>query len=180
MDFTDFGVSGPIILTLSRRIVDSLHKKEKASLSLDLKPALSLQQLDARLLRDLNVGGKKSFRQILRGLLPLKLIPICLEQTGVPRDKLGHQITAQERSELHSWLKNFCLDIRGSRPLSEAIITAGGVHLSEVDPRTMASRLIKNLYFAGEVLDIDADTGGYNLQAAFSTGWLAGTSAAEK
>jgi predicted Rossmann fold flavoprotein len=178
MDFTDFGVSGPIILTLSRKIVDALANREKVVLSIDLKPALSESQLDARLLRDLDTRGKWTFNQLLKGLLPEKLIPICVDQTGIPKDKTGHQITSGERRSVRSWLKDFCLEIRGSRPFSEAIITAGGVCLSEVNPRTMASRLIRNLYFAGEILDIDADTGGYNLQAAFSTGWLAGRSAA--
>jgi predicted Rossmann fold flavoprotein len=178
MDFTDFGVSGPIILTLSRKIVDSLANREKAVLSIDLKPALSESQLDARLLRDLDTRGRWSFNQLLKGLLPEKLIPVCVDQTGIPKDKTGHQITSGERRRVRSWLKDFCLEIRGSRPFSEAIITAGGVCLSEVNPRTMVSRLIRNLYFAGEILDIDADTGGYNLQAAFSTGWLAGRSAA--
>jgi predicted Rossmann fold flavoprotein len=178
MLFTHFGLSGPIILSLSRQIVDALHMGQKVVLSIDLKPALDQGKLDARLLRDLETHGKQKFCTLLRGLLPAKLIPVCAELTGIPGDKLGHQITAEERKRLRLWLKDFRLEVTGHRPFTEAIVTAGGVETKEVDPRTMASRLVEGLYFAGEVLDIDADTGGYNLQAAFSTGWLAGCSAA--
>ena len=178
MLFTHFGLSGPIILSLSRQIVDALHMGQKVILSIDLKPALDQGKLDARLLRDLETHGKQKFRTLLKGLLPAKLIPVCIDLTGIPPDKVGHQITAHERKQLRLWLKDFRLEVTGHRPFTEAIITAGGVDTKEVDPRTMASRLAEGLYFAGEVLDIDADTGGYNLQAAFSTGWLAGRSAA--
>ena len=143
-----------------------------------LKPALDERKLDARLLRDLDAHGKQRFRTLLKGLLPRKLIPLCIDLTGIPPDKAGHQITAEERSRLQAWLKDFRLEVSGYRPFTQAIITAGGVNTDEVDPRTMASRLVEGLFFAGEVLDIDADTGGYNLQAAFSTGWLAGRAAA--
>jgi len=176
--FTHFGLSGPIILSLSRQVVDALRLGQTVILSLDLKPALDERRLDARLLRDLDAHGKQQFRTLLEGLLPRKLIPVCIDLTTIPPDKVGHQITAQERKRLRAWLKDFRLEVTGHRPFAEAIVTAGGVDTREVDPRTMASRLVEGLYFAGEVLDVDADTGGYNLQAAFSTGWLAGRSAA--
>jgi predicted Rossmann fold flavoprotein len=179
MLFTHFGVSGPIILSLSKQAVDALRLQEGVSLSIDLKPALDEQKLDARLLRDLDENGKQQYDTLLKGLLPRKLIPICIELTDIASTKRGHQITAQERERLRRWLKDFRLEVVGYRPFSEAIITAGGVDTREVAPRTMASRLVEGLYFAGEVLDIDADTGGYNLQAAFSTGWLAGRCAAQ-
>jgi predicted Rossmann fold flavoprotein len=179
MLFTHFGVSGPIILSLSKQAVDALRLQQGVSLSIDLKPALDEQKLDARLLRDLDENGKQQYDTLLKGLLPRKLIPICIELTGIASTKRGHQITAQERERLRRWLKDFRLEVVGYRPFSEAIITAGGVDTREVAPRTMASRLVEGLYFAGEVLDIDADTGGYNLQAAFSTGWLAGRCAAQ-
>jgi predicted Rossmann fold flavoprotein len=178
MIFTHFGVSGPIILSLSKQIVDALRQGQQATLSIDLKPALDEHTLDARLLRDLEAHGKRQFRTLLKGLLPSKLVPVCADLTAISPHKVGHQITAQERRRLRTWLKDFRLEVTGYRPFEEAIITAGGVDTREVDPRTMASRLVEGLYFAGEVLDVDADTGGYNLQAAFSTGWLAGRSAA--
>jgi predicted Rossmann fold flavoprotein len=178
MLFTHFGLSGPIILALSRQAVDALRAGKRAAIALDLKPALDEQTLDARLLRDLDAHGKRHFRTLLKDLLPSKLIPVCLDLTGIPPDKAAHQITAQERARLRAWLKDFRLEVSGHRPLAEAIVTAGGVALREVEPRTTESRLIEGLYFAGEVLDLDADTGGYNLQAAFSTGWVAGQSAA--
>jgi predicted Rossmann fold flavoprotein len=179
MLFTHFGVSGPTILSHSGRIVDALRLGQRVHLSIDLKPALDDKELDARLIRDLNAHGKRQYRALLKGLLPSKLIPVCMAMTEIPPTRVSHQITAQERGRLRSWLKDFRLEVSGHRPLREAIITAGGVDTREVDPRTMASRLLKGLYFAGEVLDIDADTGGYNLQAAFSTGWVAGRSAAQ-
>jgi predicted Rossmann fold flavoprotein len=116
---------------------------------------------------------------MLKTLLPRKLIGVCCDLIGVAREKACHQITSTERRNLLKWLKDFRFDITGHRPLEEAIITAGGVDTREIDPRTMESKLVKGLYFAGEVIDVDGDTGGYNLQAAFSTGWLAGVSASE-
>ena len=178
MLFTHFGVSGPIILSLSKQAVDALRQGQKTILSIDLKPALDERKLEARLLRDLDGHGKRQFRTLLKGLLPQKLIPVCVDLTSIPPDKPSHQITAQERKRLWTWLKDFRLSVTGHRPLAEAIVTAGGVDTREIDPRTMRSRLVEGLYFAGEVLDVDGDTGGYNLQAAFSTGWLAGRSAA--
>jgi len=176
--FTHFGLSGPIILSLSRQIVDFLRLGRRVTLSLDLEPALDDRQLDARLLRELAAHGKRQFHTILKTFLPAKMIPVCAESTGIPANRMAHQITAQERTRLRMWLKDFRLEVTGYRPLTEAIITAGGVDTREVDPRTMASRLVGGLYFTGEVLDVDAGTGGFNLQAAFSTGWVAGRSAA--
>jgi predicted Rossmann fold flavoprotein len=178
MLFTHFGVSGPIILTLSRDVVDALRDDQAVRLGIDLKPALDHPALDKRLLRDIDQNGKQHMQNLLKGLLPRKLIPVCLELVGIAPDRMAHQITAKERQRLRVWLKDFSLDVTGYRSFKEAIITAGGVATGEVDPRTMESRKVAGLYFAGEVLDIDADTGGYNLQAAFSTGWVAGRSAA--
>lgn len=178
MLFTHFGLSGPIILSLSRQIVDALRQGQRVEISIDLKPALDERKLNLRLLRDIEAHGKQKFCTLLKELLPRKLIPICIDLTGISPDKLGHQITAEERKRLRMWLKDFRLEVIGYRPFTEAIITAGGVDTKEVDPRTMESRLVEGLYFAGEVLDLGGDTGGYNLQAAFSTGWLAGRSAA--
>ncbi len=180
MVFTPFGVSGPVILSLSRQVVDFLSTGQKVVLSIDLKPALDEHKLDARLLRDLDAHGRKQFRTLLKGLLPGKMISVCIDLTGVEPDRAGHQVNAQDRKRLRKWLKDFRLVVTGPRPFSEAIVTAGGVDTREVDPRTMASRLVRGLYFAGEMLDIDADTGGYNLQAAFSTGWVAGRSVASQ
>jgi len=177
MLFTHFGVSGPIILPMSKQVVDALRLGQLVFLSIDLKPALDERKLNARLLRDLDTYGRRQFRSLLKGLLPRKLIPVCVELTNIRPDKIGGQITAQERKRLRAWLKDFRLEVTGHRSFAEALVTAGGVDTREVDPRTMASRLVEGLYFAGEVLDVDADTGGYNLQAAFSTGWVAGRSA---
>ena len=178
MIFTHFGVSGPLVLRLSRFAVDTLAAGEKVELVIDLKPALEHDKLDRRLLRDLDAHGKRRFDTLLGDLLPRKLIPVCIDETGIPADRVGHQISAADRKRLRVWLKEFRLAIAGCRPMNEAIVTAGGVSLKEVDPKTMASRLTGALYFAGELLDLDAHTGGYNVQAAFSTGWLAGSSAA--
>lgn len=178
MLFTHFGLSGPIILTLSRACVAEMNKGNKLSISIDLKPALDEQKLDARLLRDLNEHGKMMFKTVLQGLLPSKMIPVCAGLVGIPADKPCNQISSAERKKLRYWLKNFTLEISGHRSFAEAIITAGGVDTHQVNPKTMESKFIKGLYFAGELLDLDADTGGYNLQIAFSTGWAAGNAAA--
>ncbi|NOS35796.1 MAG: aminoacetone oxidase family FAD-binding enzyme, partial [Deltaproteobacteria bacterium] len=178
MGFTEFGVDGAVINTLSGEVVDALREGAKVTLSIDLKPALDAQKLDARLLRDFASRSRERIATLLRGLLPREMVPVCLNLTGISPDRTGSTITAMERRRLKSWLKEFRLEVTGHRPIAEAIITAGGVDTREVNPRTMESRKIKGLYFAGELLDIDADTGGYNLQAAFSTGWLAGRSAA--
>jgi len=179
MMFTDFGVTGPVILTLSGEVVDALRDGKKVSLSIDLKPALSEKKLDARLLRDLASRGKEQADSFLRGLLPREMVPVCLTLTEIPRDFQVSQISAKIRGRLRSWLKDFRLEVTGSRQFDEAIITAGGIETREINPRTMESHMTKDLFIAGEVLDIQADTGGYNLQAAFSTGGLAGRSAAQ-
>ncbi len=178
MLFTHFGVSGPIILSLSRVAVDALREGQTVHLSIDLKPALDDPQLDQRLVRDLDAHGKQQFQTLLKDLLPRTLIPVCADGVGIPAEKAAHQITAAERRRLRLWLKDFRLEVTGYRDFKEAIITAGGVDTREVDARTMESKRVRGLYFAGEVLDVDADTGGFNLQAAFSTGWVAGQSAA--
>jgi predicted Rossmann fold flavoprotein len=178
MLFTHYGVSGPIILTLSGPAVARLGRG-RLEMSVNLKPALSPEALDARLRRDLDRFGKRAYRNLLKELLPQKMIDVVVARTGIPGDKPGHQITADERLRLRQLLHDFRLTIVGHRPLDEAIVTAGGVDTQEIDPRTMASRLVKRLYFAGEVLNIQADTGGYNLQAAFSTGYVAGRAAAQ-
>ncbi len=177
MLFTHYGVSGPIILTLSGPAVVRLGQG-RLELSLNLKPGLSPEQLDARLRRDLEQFGRRTFRNLLKGLLPQKMIAVMAARSGIPLDKPGHQITAEERGRLRALLHDFRLTVIGHRPLEEAIVTAGGVDTRQVDPRTMASRLVQGLYFAGEVLDVQADTGGFNLQAAFSTGYVAGRAAA--
>ncbi|NIA31017.1 MAG: aminoacetone oxidase family FAD-binding enzyme [Actinobacteria bacterium] len=179
MLFTHFGLSGPVILTVSKHVSFALKESQQVEISIDLKPALSEEKLDARLLRDLNEHGKMKMHSLLKLLLPQKMISVCLELTGIPPDKLANQVSAQERKKLRTWLKDFRLQIKSNRPFKEAIITAGGVDTKEVDPRTMQSKLVQGLYFAGEILDIDADTGGFNLQAAFSTGWVAANAVAE-
>lgn len=174
MLFTHFGVSGPIILTLSRFIVREVNNKKKLELSIDLKPALDDMQLDARLLRDLNEHGKKQVENAFKLWLPSKLIPVFMRLTGLEGTKLCHQVSAVERKKIRLLMKDFRLKITGYRGFNEAIITSGGIDTSEIDFKTMESKLIKSLYFAGEIIDLDADTGGYNLQIAWSTGYLAG------
>ncbi|MDD4648744.1 MAG: NAD(P)/FAD-dependent oxidoreductase [Desulfoplanes sp.] len=174
MLFTHFGVSGPLILTLSSLIVDALGAKKSVMISIDLKPALDPKQLDDRLLRDIDLFGKRQSKTLFKGLLPASLIPVCLDATGIDSSLPANQITALQRKKLRNWLKDFQLPITGHRPLREAIITAGGVSTKEIDPRTMESKMCPGLFFAGEIMDIQADTGGFNLQAAFSTGWMAG------
>jgi predicted Rossmann fold flavoprotein len=178
LSFMEFGVSGPIILTLSRIVVPQLNKKNEVYLSIDLKPALSIVKLNNRLIREFDNNGKVEFRLILKSLIPKNLIPICLRELRIPADKLGHQINAKERKQLLNWLKDFRIKITGIRPYDEAIITAGGISIKEIDQKTLESKLVKGLYFAGEIIDVDGPTGGYNLQIAFSTGWVAGEAAA--
>ena len=179
MLFTHLGVSGPIILTLSKQAVLGLEEG-RVEISIDLKPALSDEQLDLRLRRDLEQYGKRAFHNILKELVPLRMRELFLAKTGIAPHKPGHQVNAQERARLFQTLRDLRLTVVSAAPMEEAIITAGGVNVDEVDPRTMASKLVHGLYFCGEVLDLDADTGGYNLQEAFSTGYLAGQSAAEQ
>ncbi len=177
--FTEDGISGPAVLTLSGAAVNALNNQNEVCFSLDLKPALDEKKLEARLLRDFQNRGKESLDSLLRGLLPKEMVAFCLDSNKISPQRQGHQVTAKERKRLRTWLKDCRLPITGHRPLAEAIITAGGIDTKEINPKTMASRRIKNLFFAGELLNIQADTGGYNLQAAFSTGYLAGKAAAQ-
>ena len=177
MMMTHFGIGGPVTLQMSLAVVDALNKGP-VSVAIDFKPALTTAELRRRLQREFDRYGKQSYRHILAELLPRKLIASFIEMTGIPPDRPGHQIAAEERERLLGLLKSLRFNIKSPLPLSAAMVTAGGVSLKEIDPRTMGSRLIKGLYFCGEVMDIDSDTGGYNLQAAFSTGYLAGESAA--
>ena len=179
MLFEHFGLSGPIILTLSRFIVKELINNNKIDISIDLKPALDNSKLDKRLLRDLNDYGKKQIENIFKLWLPAKLIPVYIKECGIDPTKEGHQITGIERSKIKSLMKDLRFEVTGHRSFKEAIITAGGINTKEIDPKTMQSKLAKNLYFGGEVIDVDANTGGYNLQIAYSTGWLAGEAAAK-
>lgn len=177
MLFTHFGVSGPIILTLSQKIID-LAGKAKLELAIDLKPALTDEQLDQRLIRDFT--GTKHFVNYLPDLLPRALIPLFIRLSEVPEHQPINKITAKERRKMIELLRNLRLTIKSLGPPDEAIVTAGGVDIREINPKTMESRLVPRLYFVGEVIDIDAVTGGYNLQAAFSTGWVAGESAGKR
>lgn len=172
MIFTHYGVSGPVILSASTHLEDIAGSRYK--LIIDLKPALSSEQLDKRIRRDFEKYSRKIFVNSLSDLLPKKLIPVMVELSNIPSDKPVHQITREERRDLVNLLKNLTLTIKAYRPLAEAIITAGGVSVNEINPSTMESRIIKGLFFAGEVIDVNAYTGGFNLQIAFSTGYLAG------
>jgi len=176
MIFTHFGLSGPIILTLSRTVVDELHLKSTVELSIDLKPALDEHKLDARLLRDLNEAGKKRISNLFRAWLPASMIPVFIEILGIDPEKEGHQLSGKERKKIRTLMKDFRFRISGHRSFKEAIITAGGVSTREISSKTMESKKLSGLYFAGEMIDLDAETGGYNLQIAYSTGWLAGKS----
>jgi len=175
MLFTHFGISGPLILSASSYYCKK-HFDKEVQLVLDLKPALSSEQLDKRILRDFEEKKNKQLKNALDGLLPAKLIPVMIQLAQIPAEKYVHDITREERQILVDLLKNLPLTVTGTRPFTEAIITQGGISVKEINPSTMESKLIKNLYFAGEVLDLDAMTGGFNLQIAWSTGYLAGMS----
>lgn len=175
--FTHFGLGGPVTLLMSLAVVEALERGP-VSVSIDLKPALDDSQLRQRLQREFDRHGKRSLRNILKELLPQKMIEPFVQMSGLPPDRRGHQMTAGERERLLELFKSLRFNIKQPLPLACAMVTAGGVSLQEIDPRTMASRLVSGLYLCGEVMDIDADTGGYNLQAAFSTGYVAGESAA--
>ena len=172
MLFTHFGVSGPLILSASSQMKDI--KPRKYEIHIDLKPALSYEQLDKRIQRDFLENSNKNFINALDALLPKKLVPVIVKLSGIKPAVKVNQITKQQRSELVNLLKDLKVTVLGFRPIEEAIVTSGGVSVKEIDPRTMESKLVKGLYFAGEVIDVDAYTGGYNLQIAFSTGRLAG------
>ena len=180
MLFTHFGVSGPTILSSSAHLVryknieDKLKNKE-IILKIDFKPALSTKKLDDRILRDFTEFKNKQFKNSLEKLLPHKLINPIIKLSKIDPDKKVNEITKEERTRLVELLKNFTIEIKGFRPIDEAIVTSGGIKISEINPKTMESKLIKNLYFAGEIIDVDSYTGGFNLQIAYSTGFVAGS-----
>ena len=175
--FTEFGVSGPIILSMSGIVVDWIQEGFKVVVEVDFKSALSFEQLDARFLKDFKASPKKNIKNTLKDFLPQRLIDIFLQKSNILPDKRVNQITPKEREKLIFLFKRFPIEIKGSLPVEEAMVTRGGVSLKDINPRTMESKKVKGLYFAGEMIDIDGDTGGFNLQAAFSTGCLAGRSA---
>ena len=177
--FTHFGVSGPTILSSSAHLlrykdIDRLFKEDKIKLYIDLKPALSTEELDLRIRRDFEEIKNKEFKNSLEKLLPKKMIQAVLDLSGIDINKKVNSITKEERLKLVELLKNFEINIDGFRPVEEAIVTAGGISIKEINPKTMESKLVKGLYFAGEIIDVDAYTGGFNLQIAYSTGFTAG------
>lgn len=172
MIFTHYGISGPIVLSMSNYI--NKYTNENIILKIDLKSALTYEKLEKRIIRDFEKHSRKQFKNSLNDLLPKKLIPIVINLTKIDEDKFIHQITKEERKRLIDTLKELKLTFSGFRPLNEAIVTSGGVTTEEIDPSTMESKIIDGLFFAGEVIDVDALTGGYNLQIAYSTGYLAG------
>lgn len=175
--FTHFGLSGPVILSASAHL--RRFDREKYTVCLDLKPALDEEKLDARLLREFEEKANRDFINALDGLLPRAMIPVAVERTGIPPETKVHSITRQQRRALLETLKCFSIELTGTRPVEEAIVTSGGVKVSEIDPKTMQSKLMQGLYFAGEVMDVDAYTGGFNLQIAWATGHAAGLAAAQ-
>lgn len=177
--FTHFGMSGPVILSLSCHLdFNSKKDRDKYILEIDLKPALSEEKLNSRILRDFSENKNKSIINVLPLLLPKKLVPVALSILNIPYDLKVNQATREQRQSLVNLLKHFTVHIKGFRPIEEAIVTSGGVNVKEISPKTMKSKICENLYFAGEVIDVSAYTGGFNLQTAFSTGVLAGKSAA--
>jgi hypothetical protein len=179
MLFTHFGVSGPIILTLSGNVVEALPKG-KVDLRIDLKPALSPEQVENRLIREFQEQPRQQIQSLLGRLLPKSLVPLILKRTEVSPEKKGGEILIAERRKIQKVLKDWRLPVRGARPLEEAIVTAGGIAVKEIHPATLESKIVKGLHFCGEVIDVDGKTGGYNLQAAFSTGWVAGEAVARR
>ena len=178
MLFTHYGVSGPIILSLSKVVAESLNNSKLVELSINLKPALSMEKLNNRVQRDFEKFSKKQIKNALNELLPNKLIDIIIDLAYINPDKMINQITKEERLRLIEQITDLRLTIIKTRPVAEAIVTAGGVNVKEINPKTMESKIVEGLYFAGEVVDVDGYTGGYNLQAAFSMGYLAGKAAA--
>ena len=179
MLFTHFGFSGPIILSASAvmlryKNINKLLSEQKVKLQIDFKPALTNEKLDARIQRDFEKMKNKQFKNSLNELLPQKLIPVIIEKSGIDSDKHVNEITRTERLNLVVLLKNFELIIKDFKEIEEAIVTAGGISIKEINPKTMESKLINGLYFAGEIIDVDAYTGGFNLQIAYSTGYTAG------
>ena len=178
MLFTHFGVSGPLVLSASAHLRD--WGKEQYRLSIDLKPALDQQKLEARILRDISESPNRDVEKLLCGLVPHSMAPVMTRRLGFPPTLKANSLTKEQRRGLIEMLKHFAISVTGVRPVAEAIVTAGGVKVSEVKPNTMESKLVEGLYFAGEILDVDAYTGGFNLQIAWATGHLAGVSAAER
>ena len=178
-EFTDSGLDGPIILRLSRVMIDSIIADKKVEISLDLKTALDHQKLDARIQRDITELGKKDVKSLLKLLLPSQLIDLFVEILRIDSFKPVKQLNSVERKNLINLLKDFRFEVTSYKGWDEAIITAGGISIKEINPKTMESKIVNGLYFAGEVIDVDGNTGGYNLQIAFSTGWLAGDSSAK-
>lgn len=176
MLFTHFGISGPIVLSGSRVVEKGIPMYAE----IDLKPALTEEELDKRIQRDFEEFKNRDLKNALNELLPQRMISIIICTSGIPEDKKVHSITRQERRSLVQAIKHFRLTIKGLRPIEEAIVTAGGVDTKEIDPSTMQSKLIENLFFAGEIMDVDAYTGGYNIQIALSTGYLAGKAVCEE
>jgi len=179
MVFTHFGISGPTILSGSAHLakykdIDYLLKKRYIKITIDLKPALTEEHLDDRILRDFKEFKNKQFKNSLDKLLPQKMIPLIVELSGINPEKMVNEITKEERRHLVQLIKYFTITIKNFRPVEEAIITCGGISTKEINPKTMESKLIKGLYFAGEIIDVDAYTGGFNLQIAYSTGYTAG------
>lgn len=179
MLFTHFGVSGPLIISASAYVGKILQKKHELKLVIDLKPALSEEQLDARVLREFDTNHNKQFKNAVTGLFPAKLLPVMIHLSGIDPEKKVNVITKEERMNFVHLIKHFTVTLTGLRDFKEAIITRGGVKVKEVNPSTMESKLVQGLYFAGEVLDLDALTGGYNLQIAWSTAHAAAMAAAE-
>lgn len=176
MLFTHYGVSGPVILSASAHMRNM--NKTTYKITIDLKPALNYEQLDKRLLRDLSEFKNKNIINSLNKLLPSSIIPFVIKKSGIPFETKCNSVTKEQRHTLAAVLKGFTVEADGFRPIEEAIITSGGISVKEINPKTMESKIVKNLYFAGEVIDVDGYTGGFNLQIAFSTGYLAGVSAA--
>lgn len=176
LTFTAHGLTGPTILSLSELAVVALEKGKQVSIAIDLKPALDEKKLDARLIRDLDARRGEPIESILRGLLPKEFIPVCLGACKIPLNIDTSNFPGKMRKKLVHWCKDLRFTINGYRSWNEAIVTSGGVSLKEVNPNTLESKLIKGLFIVGELLDLHADTGGFNLQAAFSTGWVAGSS----
>lgn len=179
MLFTHFGVSGPIVLSLSNKAAQVLDQGKEVELVLDLKPALSQEKLDARIQRDFAQYSRKQLIHGVKDLLPQRLLPVVLDMAYLEETKFVNQVSREERMRLVQTLKHFIIPITKTRPIAEAIVTQGGVSTKEINPKTMGSKLVEGLYFAGEVMDVDGYTGGYNLQAAFSSGHAAGQAAAE-
>ncbi len=179
MVFAKFGLTGPVILTLSRRVVDELINESKVEITIDLKPALDDKKLENRLLRDIQEFGKLNVVDLFKKWIPSSLVPYFMDIVNVDPQILGNQISSIERKSIRVNLKNLRFNISGYRPMKEAIVTAGGISTKDIVSKTMASKKVGNLFFAGEVIDVDANTGGYNLQIAFSTGWVAAENAVE-